>query len=39
MERDFSFLADRYYLSLAQDPKVRVSRGRVTVTFEVSEGD
>lgn len=39
MERDFSFLVDRYYLSLAQDPKVRVSRGRVTVTFEVSEGD
>ncbi len=39
MERDFAFLADRYYLNLASEPKVRVSRGRVTVTFEVDEGD
>ena len=39
MERDFSYLADRYYLSLSEEPRVRVSRGRVTVTFEVGEGD
>ena len=37
MERDFAYLADRYYLSLASDPVVRVSRGKVTVTFKVLE--
>lgn len=39
MERDFAPLAQRYYLSLASEPRVRVSHGRVTVTFEVDEGD
>lgn len=39
MERDFSYLADRYYLSLADEPTVRVARGKVTVTFKVDEGD
>ncbi len=39
MERDFSYVADRYYLSLATDPKVRVSSGRITVTFDLEERD
>lgn len=39
MERDFRYLADRYYLELAADPKVRVSHDKVTVTFEVEKGD
>lgn len=39
MERDFAFLADRYYLTLTADPKVKVSQGKVTVTFEVSSDD
>jgi hypothetical protein len=39
MERDFRYIADRYYLTLAQEPKVRVSRDKVTVTFEVEKGD
>ncbi|WP_282741769.1 ATP-binding protein [Olsenella uli] len=39
MERDFALLADRYYLTLRSDPRVRVTRGRITVTFEVDEGD
>ena len=39
MERDFAFLAQRYYLSLAADPRVRVSRNRVTVSFELEKGD
>ncbi len=39
MERDFSYLAERYYLRLASDPKVRASSGRITVTFEVDKGE
>lgn len=39
MERDFALLGDRYYLSLASDPRVRVGRGRITVTFDLEEGD
>lgn len=39
MERDFSYLADRYYLSLASEPKVRVGQGKVTVTFSVDSTD
>lgn len=39
MERDFSYLADRYYLTLTSDPKVRFTRGKLTVTFEVGESD
>ena len=39
MERDFSLLADRYYLSLAGEPRVRVSGQRVTVTFDLAPSD
>ena len=39
MERDFALLADRYYLSLASEPRVRVSPRRITVTFDLAESD
>lgn len=39
MGRAFSYLADRYYLTLTADPTLRVMRGRITVTFEVGEQD
>ncbi len=39
MERDFAFLSERYYLYLASEPRIRVARGKVVVTFDVSEGD
>ncbi|WP_455137156.1 ATP-binding protein [Thermophilibacter sp.] len=39
MERDFSMLAERYYLTLAHEPRVRVSPRRVTVTFDLGSGD
>lgn len=39
LERDFDLLAERYYLSLSSDPKVRVGRGRITVTFDLEERD
>lgn len=39
LERDFDLLAERYYLSLSSDPKVRVGRGRITVTFDLEEAD
>ena len=39
MERGFSYVAKRYYLSLASDPKVKVSPHRITVTFDLDESD
>ena len=39
MERDFAPIAERYYLTLLSDPKVRVGRGRITVIFDVGETD
>ncbi len=39
MEREFSELASKYYLQLAKDPKVRVSKNRITVTFEIDNMD
>ena len=39
MERDFALLADRYYLTLSGEPRVRVSGGRVTVTFDLGASD
>ncbi len=39
MEDAFSYLGERYYLTLTASPTVRVSRGKVTVTFEVAELD
>lgn len=39
MERDFSMLAERYYLTLSGEPSVRVSGRRLTVTFEIAPSD
>lgn len=39
VERDFNALADRYYLNLAASPRIRVSRDRITVTFELGGED
>lgn len=39
MEKSFSELASKYYLTLNDAPKVRVGKGRITVTFDVSQGD
>lgn len=39
LERDFDLLAERYYLSLSSDPKVRVGKRRITVTFDLEERD
>lgn len=39
MEEAFSYLADRYYLSLSAEPSVRISRGKVTVVFDINEAD
>ena len=35
VERDFNELASRYYLNL--DPKIRVTRDRVTITFDIGK--
>ena len=39
MERGFSYVAKRYYLSLSAEPKVKVSPHRITVTFDLDESD
>ncbi len=39
MERDFAFLAQRYYLELASAPRINAGKGRVTVSFELAGGD
>lgn len=39
MERDFAFLAKRYYLELTAAPRVSCGRGKVSVSFEISTGD
>lgn len=39
LEKDFQILADRYYLNLLGDPRLRVSRGKITVSFDFEEGD
>lgn len=39
LERDFAELGDRYYLSLAQEPTVRVRGDRITVTFDIHKDE
>ena len=39
MERDFTYLATRYYVSLAKEPKVKVSGNKITVTFDIDKFD
>lgn len=37
LERDFNDLAGRYYLSLSDKPRIRVTRDRITVTFDLGK--
>ena len=39
LERDFSDLAQRYYLTLQGSPRVRVTRDKISVTFDISKED
>ena len=39
MERDFEYLADRYFLTLSSRPQVRVTGKKLTVTFEYEGED
>ena len=39
LERDFAELGDRYYLSLAPEPTVRVRGDRITVTFDIHKDE
>lgn len=39
MERDFTWLAHRYYLELAGSPKVTARAGKITVTFPLTQED
>ena len=39
LERAFSRLGNKYYVSLSSEPRVRVSKDRITVTFELDKGE
>lgn len=39
LERDFEFLAQRYYLSLTKEPTIRISQNKVIVSFEIEKPD
>ena len=39
LERDFSQLAEKYYVNLNADPKIRVHKDKITVTFEIDKGE
>lgn len=39
LERDFEGIAARYYLILAHEPRIRVSRDAITVTFDIQKGE
>lgn len=39
MERDFDFIGERYYLSLVQEPRISVTKDKITVTFDLDKGD
>ncbi|OUN89181.1 ATP-binding protein [[Collinsella] massiliensis] len=39
LERDFGDLAERYYLTLSADPKIRVGRDAITVTFPIQNAE
>lgn len=39
VERDFEDLAERYYLSLTGEPKVRVGKDRITVSIPIAKGE
>lgn len=39
MERDFADLASRYFLTLTKEPRVRVTKDRITVTFDIDKED
>ncbi|MBP3893303.1 MAG: ATP-binding protein [Atopobiaceae bacterium] len=39
MERDFAYLADRYYLTLSSQPRIRVAGNRLSVYFEYEGED
>ena len=37
VERDFNDLAESYYLNLTGEPRIRVGKDRITVTFELAK--
>ena len=39
LERDFEELAQRYYITLTGEPKIRVAKDRITVSFPIDKGE
>lgn len=39
MERDFDFIGERYYINLATEPRISVTKDKITVSFNLDKGD
>lgn len=39
LERDFEFIAERYYINLASEPRINVTKDKITVSFNLDKGD
>lgn len=39
MERTFDMISERYYVALSEQPRVNVTRDKITVTFELEKDD
>ena len=39
MERAFDLIAERYYVGLSGEPRVSVTRDKITVTFDLEKQD
>lgn len=39
IERDFDYIADRYYLNLTSEPRIVVTKDKITVSFNVEKAD
>ncbi len=39
LSSDFAALGEKYYLELVGEPRIRVSEGRITVSFDIAEQD
>lgn len=39
LERDFDYLGERYYINLSTEPRISVTKDKITVSFTLEKGD
>jgi hypothetical protein len=39
MERSFDFIAEKYYVSLVDEPRIRVGSDKIVITFDLEKQD